>query len=168
MKNFARNCLLLLVLACPGLCVANIYKCVDDNGQTTFADTKTRTLYKNCQLFMKDDNQPLPSAPANKPGKARTQTPADFPRIDRNTQNARDDKRRQILQSELESEKQALAEAKAAYTEGSEKPEVYRGADGKTYRNVVKFEAKMLRLQADVEAHTKNVQLLQKELERLR
>ena len=166
MKIVSR-CALVICISFASTAYANIYKCTDDSGQTTFADTKTKALYKNCQLFLRDDNPSAASAPAAR-RTPRTASPADFPRIDKSTQRSRDDKRKQILQSELASEKQALAEAMQAYTEGSEKPEVYRGADGKTYRNVPKFEAKMQRLQAEVDAHEKNVQLLQKELERLK
>jgi cytochrome c556 len=83
-------------------------------------------------------------------------------------QNQRDDKRKEILQSELASEKSALEQAKKAYAEGESNPEVYRTAEGKTFRNVPKFEEKMKTLQADVDNHQKNIQLLQKELDALK
>lgn len=156
------------ILLCCGLLLgftaqaADIYKCVDESGQPTFTDAKTRTLYKNCQLFLKGDNA-LP-VPQGKKERTRTPTPSDFPKVDKNTQTRRDDTRRQILQDELASEKKALEEARQAYEEGSAKPEVYRGADGKTFRNVAKFEEKMRRLKADVDTHENNVKLLQKEL----
>jgi hypothetical protein len=156
------------ILLCCGLLAAltaqaaDIYKCVDDSGQPTFTDAKTRTLYKNCHLFLKGDNS-LP-VPQGKKERTRTPTPSDFPKVDKNTQTRRDDTRKQILQDELATEKKALEEAKQAYNEGNANPEVYRTADGKTLRNVTKFEEKMRRLQADVDTHENNVKLLQKEL----
>jgi len=72
------------------------------------------------------------------------------------------------LQAELNAEKAALEEAKKAYAEGEANPEVYRTVDGKTFRNMPKFEAKMKGLQENVDNHQKNIELLQKELDGLR
>jgi hypothetical protein len=147
---------------------ADIYKCTGDSGIPAFVDGKTKagSNYKNCILFIRDESVPAPSRnsdQANRP--SRTKTPSDFPRVDAQTQNKRDDKRKEILLQELEAERQALEEAKKAKLEGASKPEVYRGANGKTFRNVPKFEEKMQRLQSDVEAHENNIELLQKELD---
>ncbi|WP_334108181.1 DUF4124 domain-containing protein [Methylobacillus sp.] len=157
-----KTCLLLCAwLANTAFCTvaqAEIYKSVDENGHVTYSNVPSKGATK-----LEID----PPAPASTTPKARPQqaTPNNFPRVDSQTQKKRDDQRKNILLEELESEKAALEEAKRAYAEGESKPEVYRGANGKTYRNVVKFEEKMQRLQADVDAHEKNVQLLQKELE---
>ena len=137
---------------------AEIYKSVDENGHVTYSNVPSKGASKL------EIDPPAPAAsPAAKP-KAQP-TPSNFPKVDGQTQKKRDDQRKKILQEELEAEQAALAEAKQAYTEGESKPEVYRGAGGKTFRNVVKFEEKMQRLQADVDAHERNVQLLQKELD---
>jgi hypothetical protein len=95
---------------------------------------------------------------------ARTASPASFPKVDADTQNQRDGKRKEILQSELEAEKKALDDAKKAYTEGESNPEVYKTKDGKTFRNVPKFDEKMKGLQTDVDAHQRNIDLLNKEI----
>ena len=89
-------------------------------------------------------------------------------------QNQRDSKRKEILQGELDAERKALGDAKKAYAEGESNPEVFKtpivtGPDGKksggnTLRNVPKFEEKMKSLQADVDAHQRNIDLLQKEI----
>ncbi|MCB5190660.1 DUF4124 domain-containing protein [Methylobacillus arboreus] len=145
-------------LACVATCTsvqAEIYKSVDENGHVTYSNVPSKGATKL-------ELDPPPPATAKPKPQA---TPSNFPRVDTQTQKKRDDQRRQILQEELEAEKAALEEARKAYTEGESKPEVYRGAGGKTFRNVVKFEEKMQRLQADVDAHERNVQLLQKELE---
>jgi hypothetical protein len=147
---------------------ADIYKCTGDSGIPAFVDAKTKTgsNYKNCILFIRDDSTSPKSRTSDQAERpSRTKTPSDFPRVDSQTQNKRDDKRKEILLQELEAEKQALEEAKRAKVEGASKPEVYRGANGKTFRNVPKFEEKMQKLQSDVDAHENNIELLQKELD---
>ncbi len=172
------------ILLISGLVVASfsltahaaIYKCVGDSGIPAFVDGKTKKAsnYKNCVLFIRDGSASSGSASsggndAGRQSQTKTATPADFPRVDRQTQNQRDDKRKEILRQELEAEKLALEEAKKARAEGESSPEVYhkKGADGKTqtFRNVPKFEEKMQKLQSDVDTHEKNIDLLQKELD---
>jgi len=130
-------------------------------------------------------------------------SPANFPKVDPNTQKQRDDTRRKILEQELEAEEKALEEAKKAYAEGEANPEVFQtvvdesgkpvlgaregqpildasgkpvlGSDNKplTYkkrrgRNMAAYDEKMKQLQANVDLHQKNIEMLQKELAGLR
>lgn len=139
---------------------ADIYKQVDADGHVTYSNVPIKGAIKL-------NLDPIGSAP-EKSGRGKTATPANFPRVDNETQNQRDDKRKQILQEELAKENKALEDAKKAYAEGESTPEVYRGANGKTFRNVPKYEEKMKPLQEDVTQHEKNVQLLQKELDGLK
>lgn len=162
-----KKILLLLGLfgwyATPAL--AEIYKKVDENGHVTYSNVPIKGAVKlNLEPPISTSDTP---ASTSSPKRARTPTPANFPRVDKATQNKRDDQRRQILQSELETEKKALLDAQQAYTDGKAVPEVYKTPDGGTRRNVAKYEEKMQRLQAAVEAHQKNVELLQKELDSL-
>ena len=60
----------------------------------------------------------------------RSATPEGFPKVDKNTQSKRDGKRQGILQSELDSEKLALEEAKKAYAEGESNPEMVKNSKG--------------------------------------
>ncbi len=138
---------------------AEVYKIVDEDGRVTYTNVPTKGAKK-----IEIDPPPPPSS---QPSRETVRTPADFPRVDKQTQNSRDSKRKEILREELAAEKKALEEAKKAYAEGEANPEVYRAPNGKTFRNVPKFEEKMQRLQADVDAHQKNVELLQKELDAL-
>lgn len=156
----------LLIIAGVGISTptwADIYKYVDENGHVTYSNVPI----KGAKRISVEPAVSGNSSAENKPRRTQTATPAGFPKVDQKTQNQRDDKRRQILLEELENEKKALVEAKQAYAEGEATPEVYRGAGGKTFRNVPKYEEKMQRLQADVDAHEKNIQLLQKELDAL-
>lgn len=160
-KSLTSLVLTSALLAWMPVASAEIYKVIDENGRVTY----TNVPVKGAQKL---DIDPPPTNGASAPSReTRTPTPSSFPRIDKQTQNQRDDTRKKILQEELAAEKQALEDAKKAYEEGAAKPEVYRGANGKTYRNVGKFEEKMKQLQANVDAHEKNIQLLQKELDAL-
>jgi len=66
-------------------------------------------------------------------------------------QKGRDDTRRKILQDELGSEQQLLDESKQNLKEGEANPEVYKGPDGKAYRNMAKYEEKIRTLNEQVE-----------------
>jgi hypothetical protein len=151
---------------------ADIYKRVDETGRITYSNIKTTGSIR--LEISPEENNIKNDKPKSvvKPSLAKqTSTPESFPRVDKQTQNQRDDKRKEILQSELEAEKQALVEAQQAYAEGESNPEIYRkkNADGSTstFRNVPKFNAKMESLRADVESHQNNIQLLQKEINAL-
>lgn len=61
-----------------------------------------------------------------------------------------------------------LEEARLNLKEGEEKPEVYKGKDGKTYRNVAKYEEKIKTLTEQIELHQKNVEALKAELSKLK
>lgn len=171
MKNAMKKIyplLTLIAFAFSTAAFADIYKRVDADGRVTYSNIKTRDA-KRLEIdpdtnTISNDRPKPPTGSANK----RTATPEGFPKVDKQTQNSRDDKRRGILQSELDAEKAALEEAQKAYAEGESNPEMIRHADGRMFRNVAKFQAKMKPLQADVDNHENNIRLLQKELDALR
>jgi len=158
----------LIAITLSSHAFAEIYKRVDADGRVTYSNIKskgaTRLELDPDANAITNDNKPKASSATSK----RTATPDSFPRVDANTQNQRDGKRREILRNELEAEKLALEEANKAYAEGESNPEVYRTATGQTFRNVPKFEEKMKNLQANVDNHKKNIELLQKEIDSLR
>lgn len=160
-----RYLLLLMLLSSVffGIAYAEIYKQVDANGRITYSNVKTKGAIRL-------DFDPAANSIGNGRTTAnkRTASPNNFPRVDKNTQYVRDGKRRDILQSELESEKTALAQAQKAYAEGESNPEVFTTPTGATLRNVPKFQEKMQRLQTEVDSHQKNVELLQKELDAIK
>jgi hypothetical protein len=143
---------------------ADIYKYTDSNGVTTYTNIKPEGKSK-AELIISGPKT-TESSPALREKKlpAKTPTPANFPKVDNQTQNQRDLKRRELLSSELEKEKQALANAKQLYEEEKNIPEVYRGANGKTFRNVAKYEEKLHVIEAEIQAHERNIELLNKEL----
>ena len=139
---------------------AEIYKKVDADGHVTYSNVPSKGATK---LNLEPPASNKSGSGADRASRAKMPTPANFPRIDRETQNQRDDKRKQILQEELEAEKKALDEARQAHAEAKSRPEIYSDAKGKT-SYVPGFEDKLRKLQAELETHEKNIQLLQKEL----
>ncbi len=149
--------LLAIICLCPALAQAEIYKAVDADGHVTYSSTPIKGGKK---IIL----EPLPTMVPP----ARTTTPEGFPRVDGATQKSRDDARRKILQDELEAEGRLLEEARQRLKEGEETPEVYRGQDGKTYRNVAKYEEKIKTLKEQVDLHSNNVEALKIELSKLK
>jgi len=135
----------------PMIAHADIFKTVDSEGNITYSNVPNKGAVK-----LDIEGYPATNNKAERTSRTKTPTPVNFPRVDSQTQNQRDDKRKQILVSELEIEQKALQDAKKAYAE-SAPPFTSGKADEKTQR-----------LQADVDAHEKNVQLLQKELASLK
>jgi len=171
-KQLRTLSVLLFAFILPVLVHAEIYKHVDAEGRVTYSNVKLKGA-KKLDLEPADtnfggDNSAVSRAATRAP-QSKTATPASFPKVDAGTQNQRDNKRKEILQAELEAEKQALTKAKEAYIEGESKPEVYqkKNANGttSTFRNVAKFQEKMSGLQADVDAHQRNIELLTKEID---
>lgn len=164
--------ILLATLLLPVIAQAEIYKTIDANGNVTYSNVKLKGS-KKLDLEPADTSFGTGAgsgsgASAGSEGKrtsqAKTPSPASFPKVDAGTQNQRDDKRKEILKGELDAEKKALDDAKKAYAEGESNPETFKTKDGKTQRNVPKFEEKMKTLQADIDAHQRNIELLTKEI----
>jgi hypothetical protein len=152
----------LLVLYCSAAFAVNaqadIYKRVDDEGHVTYSSTPIKGAKK---LHL----EPLPTmAPPPKAGKSSE----GFPRVNSETQSKRDDTRRKILEDELATEQKSLEDARAKLKEGQDNPEVSKGPNGQTYRNVAKYEEKVTALQEEVSAHEKNLEALKTELSNLK
>ncbi len=141
---------------------AEIYKHVDAEGHVTYSNVPM----KGATRLNLEPGSPggKSSSSGSRPRSASVPTPAGFPKVDQETQKQRDDKRQDILATELANERKALDEAKKNLTEGQENPEVYRTKDGRTFRNVAKYDEKIQKLQEDVNLHQKNIELLEKEL----
>jgi len=154
--------LLLSLLAVSPFVQAEIYKHVDAEGHVTYSNVPM----KGSSRLNLEPNVPggKNAVGGTRPRASSTPTPAGFPRVDQDTQKQRDGKRQDILNDELATERKALEAAKKNLAEGQESPEVYKGKDGKTYRNVAKYDEKIQKLQEDVNLHQQNIQLLEKEL----
>jgi hypothetical protein len=152
----------LFVLSCAATFAisasAEIYKRVDDEGHVTYSSAPIKGGKK---LHL----EPLPTmAPPPKQNKAAE----NFPRVNSDTQSRRDDTRRKILEDELATEQKALEMARLKLQEAKDNPEVSKGPNGQTFRNVAKYEEKVNAAQEEVTNHEKNVAALQTELANLK
>ena len=139
---------------------AEIYKQVDENGRITYSNIPSKGAQKL-------NLEPFNTVPASKP---KSQSPDNFPRVDSDTQKGRDGKRRQLLESELEQENKALADAKLALSEAEQHPDAFKTKSGKPpfLRNVAAYEEKIKPLQESIALHEKNIEALKEELASLK
>lgn len=143
---------------------AEIYKSVDADGRVTYSNVRTKGS-KKLDLGIVETASTTNEKSNNKSNNSsKTATLSGYPKVDNNTQNQRDNKRREILFSELNQEKQSLDKAKQDYEDAKNTPEVYKTANGKTFRNVAKYEEKLQSIQDQISAHERNIELLNKEL----
>src|SRR4029078_1934559 len=102
-------------------------------------------------------------APIRKNGgtTARPPTPASFPRVDSSTQRERDDVRKRVLTEELATEVRMMAESDLLLKQGS------TPMPDETVTSP-KYIDRVAKLKQAVDNHSKNIQALNKELERVR
>jgi len=141
-----RLLLLAVIAAITPPASAEIYKYVDENGRITYTNIPKKGAKKL-------DLDPISAA------KTRNSTgPADFPKVDGQTQKKRDDLRKQILQDELSSEEKSLADAQKALSEGE------RTRLGDEAKNPQKYLDRIKKLKSNVSLHERNITALKKEL----
>jgi hypothetical protein len=102
----------------------------------------------------------VPSARST--GRATSSTPPGFPKVDTDTQRARDGLRRKVLSDELDTEEKLLVEARAAYGDGAPTPLADEQKDAQKYAN------RLAKLRQAVSLHEKNIEALRKELSALK
>ncbi len=152
--------ILLLHTALPAQ--AAVYKCVDADGRVTY--TNDPSLARGCKLL--DSGQAVSTVPAPvrrpaaSPGSGSSTSPA-FPRVSADDQRARDDGRRQVLESELATEEKALAEAEHSLLE----------QESIRLGNEHNYQKKLDRLQPfqdKLELHKRNIEALRREISALK
>jgi hypothetical protein len=158
-----------LWLACAALLVAaaaqaqgqgTVWKCVEADGRPHYTNIKKETEGKQCTVVTKEVSVvPTPSAPAKAAGAEKSSS--DFPKVDRDTQKARDASRRRILEEELAAEEKGLVDAKAKLAA----QEAVRYGDEQNYQRVLD---RLKPFQDAVERHERNITALKKELAGLR
>jgi hypothetical protein len=158
--------LLVALCVCPLPVQAEIYKSVDADGHVTYSSTPI----KGGKRIILEPSSSASSSSSAPPSRQRSESssPRDFPRVDGATQRGRDDTRRKILEEELAAEERLLVEAKQNLKAGEANPEVFKGKDGKTYRNVAKYDEKIKTLSDQVELHQNNVAALKTELSKIK
>ncbi|MGB4062557.1 MAG: DUF4124 domain-containing protein [Azonexus sp.] len=147
-----RSPLALLVALLPlSVSAQTIYKCVDANGNTTYASAR---LEKNCKVISSGQENAIPAPPKARPGGAAANpSPAGFPRVQEDTQRARDGDRRHILEQELAGEQRSLEQARKDLSE--------QQAAGSSSDRIAPYRDR-------VGQHERNIQAIQKELTNLR
>jgi len=151
-------------LACAALAAAStahaqttVWKCTESDGRPHYTNIKKETEGKQCTVVTKEVS--VVSTPA--PPRATAASPASFPKVDKDTQKARDDNRRRILEEELSAEEKSLVDAKTQLTE----QEGLRNGDEQNYQRVLD---RLKPYQETVERHERNIAALKKELSSLR
>ena len=150
-----RLLLLSLLLLTPFAAAAEIYECVDPSGNKRF--TNVRAEAKGCKLL---DIGPFNTVPAPKPQARNAPGPANFPRVDADTQRQRDGDRRRILEQELANEERQLVAAQRELAE----QQAVRASGEPTQRALDRLEP----YQKKVKLHQDNVESLKRELANVR
>ena len=118
------------------------------------ADPKAK-FNKNCKQTNISQSPTIPLTPKARPaGAVANPSPAGFPRVQEDTQKARDGDRRHILEQEMSGEQRNLEQAKKDLVE----QEAIRGVPND---RVVPYRER-------VGQHERNIQAIQKELNNLR
>lgn len=147
---------LLAVASLPAQ--ADIFKCTDAAGHVTYSNVAS----KGCAKMNLD---PVSTIPATKPA-PKAPTPAGFPRVEENTQKARDNDRRKILEQELAAEEKNLEEAKRKLAEGEIAQPQERMQGGGI--NQAKVQERTQPLRDQVQLHERNLEAIRKEMQNLR
>ncbi len=102
----------VLALACGGARADDMYKCVDDRGNTTFTNTGST---RGCTKLNVD---PVVIPKLVTPTQRQQASSPSFPKVDPATQKVRDNDRRRILEDELRDKEAQLADLKREYNNG--------------------------------------------------
>jgi hypothetical protein len=145
-----RICLSLVLACAASFAHAEMWKCIDTDGNTRYTNVKGDAKgCKGLNLEPMNTAQPPPRAPQQKP--------ANFPSVDSDTQRSRDAGRRKILEQELAQEQQLLDTAKKQL---AEQKDVRLG----TEKNYARVEERLKPFEDKVKLHESNVESLRKEL----
>ncbi len=158
MALFPRLCISVLLLALTPIVHADVmYQCVDAHGHKTFSNVKLSTPGIKCSAM---DLGPATTVPPVRSA-VRAPSPASFPKVDESDQKARDTDRRRILETELAAEQQSLLLAKKELAA----QEAVRSGDERNYQRVLD---RLEPFKNKVALHERNIEAIQRELDKLR
>jgi hypothetical protein len=146
-----------LLAVCAGAVRADIYECVDPNGNKRFTNIKAEA--QGCKLLIVTvpNTIPAPKPATGKGSAAATPTPPAFPKVDPDTQRQRDTDRRRILDQELANEEKLLDQAKK---ELAGQDAVRLGSE----RNDQRVSDRLEHYRKKVKLHEDNIASLRREL----
>ncbi len=149
----------MLLALCVSALRAEMYDCTDPSGGRLFTNNSKTPGAKGCKLM---DIPTVNTVPASaKPLGKSAPTPANFPKVDADTQKQRDADRRRILEQELANEQKLLDQAQKDLAE----QESTRLGSEKNYQRVLD---RLDPYQKKVQLHENNIANLKKELSNLR
>jgi hypothetical protein len=152
--------LVLLGLSAPVR--AEIWECVDSNGNKRFTNVKAEAAGCKPMNLPPVSTVPAPPKPPGKGGEAKPPAAAGtFPKVDAPTQQQRDAERRRILEQELASEQKLLDQAKKDL---AEQEAIRLGSE----RNFQRVLDRLEPFKKKVALHENNIANLRKELSSLR
>lgn len=145
-------CFVMLLVVSASQAQAAIYKYVDAEGNTTFTDRHRPGAVK---LIDTQDSlvTSVPTPRKSSGGRASAKhnpSPTSFPKVDASTQNRRDDIRRKLLTEERTNEANALAAVREQLA------------------NNKRPAAELARLKEGLRLHEKNIEMLDKEMARIK
>ena len=109
---------LLLLLSAPA--GADIYECMEPNGNKLFTSDPREAKAKGCKAMNLGPPNTVSGTkpqPKSSTSSSATPSPKDFPRVDKDTQKQRDNDRRRLLEQELANEEKLLVQAKKELAE---------------------------------------------------
>jgi hypothetical protein len=147
-----RTLFLILAMIAAPVAFADMWKCVDQDGNTRYTNIKADA--KGCKGL---DLDPINTVPATRV----QQKPVNFPSVRSDTQRQRDADRRKILEQEMTQEQQQLELAKRQLTE---QKDIRLGSE----KNYARVEERLKPYQDKVRLHESNVESLKKEIANIR
>jgi hypothetical protein len=152
MRNLVAACFLGLA---SGASHAEIYECVDPSGNKVFTNIKAEA--KGCKALNILPPNTVPAPKSSGKGAAASPTPPNFPKVNAQQQQQRDNDRRRILEQELANEQKLLDQAKKELAE----QEAVRLGSERNYQRVLD---RLEPFKKKVQLHESNVVNLHKEL----
>jgi hypothetical protein len=154
--RFHRAVIILLAAASPAA-HAEIWECLDESGNKRFTNIKAEA--KGCKLLVvaPPNTVASPKPPSKAAPGASGSTPANFPKVDSETQKARDSDRRKILDQELANEQKLLDQARKELAD----QESQRLGSERNYQRVLE---RLEPYKKKVKLHEDNVANLRREL----
>lgn len=142
--------LLLLPLALPAA-AQTIYKCTDAGGGTLISNAR---VDKNCKAIVSGPDSSVPAPKPRPAGAAANPTPNGFPKVQEETQKARDNDRRHILEQELAGEQRSLEQARRELAD----------QDSLRITNESNRGERLQPYKDRIAQHERNIQAIQKEI----
>jgi hypothetical protein len=158
MKNWQFVFMAILSSAAVMPAWADVYKCVDADGHVTY--TNAKNVGKGCKTLSQDQRV------STVPGRA-SPSPAGFPRVESDTQRARDSDRRGILENELATEQKNLEQARKDLSEQETHARPEERMQGGAI-NQAKVQERVQPLKDRIALHERNIEALRKEISNLR